>query len=384
MNKRKICFVIYNRSNYGRLKPLLLLANKRKDIELQIILSSSSVLTRYGNLDQIIIKDGLKINYSFFSHIEGENNLSMTKSTGLIIIELSSILKKLNPDMIVTIGDRYETLATAICGSYMNIFLVHIQGGELTGSVDEKIRHAITKLSNLHLVNTIQAKKIICQLGENPKTVINVGCPSIDIIKKINFNKKLDLQKYNFGVGFKADLKKKYYVVLFHPNTELQDKNNIAIKNLLKIINYKGVQTIWLWPNNDAGSHYITSAIRVFREKNPENKINFYKNFEPEDYIKLIKDCSCLIGNSSSGIRESSYLGIPVVNIGDRQSNRERGNNVYDCSEQFEDILYAINRQDSKSIKSTKIYGTGNSSKLILKQLLKVKLQTIKFFNVQK
>src|SRR6056300_85441 len=149
MNKRKICFVIYNRSNYGRLKPLLLLANKRKDIELQIILSSSSILTRYGNLDQIIIKDGLKINYSFYSHIEGENNLSMTKSTGLIIIELSSILKKLNPDIIVTIGDRYEALATAVCGSYMNIFLVHIQGGELTGSVDEKIRHAITKLSNL-------------------------------------------------------------------------------------------------------------------------------------------------------------------------------------------------------------------------------------------
>ena len=129
--KKKICFVIYNRSNYGRLKPILLLANKNKNIDLQIIVSSSGVLSRYGNLDKIIIKDGLKINYSFFSHIEGENDLSMTKSTWLIIIELSSILKKLNPDILVTIGDRYETLATAICGSYMNIFLAHIQGGEL-------------------------------------------------------------------------------------------------------------------------------------------------------------------------------------------------------------------------------------------------------------
>ena len=164
----------------------------------------------------------------------------------------------------------------------------------------------------------------------------------------------------------------------------MKEKNIIAIKNLLKAIHKKNIQTVWLWPNNDAGSYHITSAIRTFREKNPNYKINFYKNFEPEDYIKLIKHCSCLIGNSSSGIRESSYLAVPVVNIGDRQSNRERGNNVYDCTEEYKDILHAINTQDGKKIRSSKIYGSGKSSSLIIKQLLKSKLHTIKFFNVQK
>lgn len=382
MNKKRICFVLYNRSNYGRLKPILQLAKLNPQIELQIVVSSSGVLSKYGNLRQILKKDKFKVNYFFYSHIEGENNFSMTKSTGLIIIELSSIFKQLSPHIVVTIGDRFETIATATCASYMNIYLAHIQGGELTGSIDEKIRHAVTKLSNLHLVSTKKSKQIVCQMGEDKKNVFNVGCPSVDIIKNLDFKKSVNLKKYGYGIGSRVNLKNKYYVVLLHPNTERKQQNKNIIKNLLKAINNKDIQTVWLWPNIDAGSDIITSEIRKFREIYPNNKINFYKNFETEDYLKLIKKCSCLIGNSSSGIRESSYLGIPVVNIGDRQSNRERGPNVLDCKDNYKSILNSINIQENNKFRSSKIYGDGNSSKKIINLLIKSPTKIIKKFNV--
>ena len=161
--KRKILFVIYNRSNYGRLKPILEKIKKSNYFELQIILTSSSVLNKYGDLANVIKKDGFKINYTFYSHIEGENNVTMTKSVSIIINDLTTAFKLLKPEMVVTIGDRYETMATGICASFLNIFLIHIQGGELTSSIDEKVRHSITKLSNLHLVCTNQAKNVIIQ-----------------------------------------------------------------------------------------------------------------------------------------------------------------------------------------------------------------------------
>ena len=165
---RIISIVIYNRSNYGRIKGLLGLLKKDKKISLKIVLASSSILKKYGSLDEILKKDGFKVDYKFYSHLEGENKYTMTKSSGLIILELSSILESIKPDIVVTIGDRYETLATAICASYMNICLVHIQGGELTGSIDEKVRHSVTKLSDYHFVATKREKKIVIQMGENP------------------------------------------------------------------------------------------------------------------------------------------------------------------------------------------------------------------------
>ena len=169
---------------------------------------------------------------------------------------------------------------------------------------------------------------------------------------------------------------------MLHPNTERSQQNKNIIKNLLKVINKKNIQTIWLWPNIDAGSDIITSEIRKFRELYPDNKINFYKNFETEDYLKLLKKCSCFIGNSSSGIRESSYLGIPVVNIGDRQSNRERGANVLDCKDNYKSILNSINLQENNIFRSSKIYGDGNSSKKIINILIKSSTKIIKKFNV--
>ena len=215
-------------------------------------------------------------------------------------------------------------------------------------------------------------------MGENPKHVFNVGCPSIDIIKKVNFKKKVDLSKYSHGLGYKLDLSKPYYVVLIHPVTTNYTKNLDLISTILKLINKLQDQIVWIWPNNDAGADLITKKIRSYREKNNNTKINFYTNLETEDYLNLIKNSKCLIGNSSSGIREGSYLAIPTVNIGNRQNLRERGNNVIDVEINSSKIIQAIKKITNKKIKKSKIYGNGNSIKKILKVLSSIKLDNKK------
>ena len=378
---KKICVVIVNRANYGRVRLLLKKIKKSKKLKLQIILASSTLLKNYGKLDEIIKKDGLKVDKKFFNHISGENNETMAKSVGLLTIELSSVFYDLKPDLVLTIADRYETLATATAASYMNICVAHLQGGELTGSIDESVRHAVTKLSHIHLTCTNNSRKRVIQMGENPKKVFNVGCPSIDQIRNINFKKKFSLTKYKFGVGYKVDLKKKYLVVMLHPITNNEQETVQNIKNTFASILKINMQCIWFWPNIDAGSNKISNYIRSFRENNPNNKINFYTNFETEDFLKLIKNADCLIGNSSSGIREGSYLQVPVVNIGSRQDNRERGDNVLDTKNTKKSIYNSIIRQlNRKRIKINNIYGNGNSSQKILNIINKVSLDINKKF----
>ena len=217
--KIKICFVIVNRANYGRVRLLLKKINKNPIFKLQLILCSSTVLYKYGDINEIIKKDGLKANFKIHSNFEGENLLSMTKSAGHLISDLSTCFDYLKPDMVVTIGDRFETIATAIASSYLNKFLIHIQGGELSGSIDDSIRHAVTKFSHLHLAATNQSRNNIIQMGENPKNVYNVGCPSIDEISKINFKKKVNLldKAYGGGTGNLVDIKKKISCLFSSP-----------------------------------------------------------------------------------------------------------------------------------------------------------------------
>lgn len=375
--KKKLTFVIVNRANYARIRILLINLKKSKKFKIDIILVSSPLLKKYGDLEKNIIKDGLQVTSKFFTHIEGENLITMTKSTGLLLLELSSAFESINPDIVFLVGDRYEVLAAAIAANYMNIFLVHLQGGELTGSVDENVRHSVTKLSHLHFVNTKKAKKIVEQLGENPKMVFNVGCPSIDYIKEINFNKiKI---KQPFGIGSQIDLEKPYFVFLIHPVTTKYIENNQLINEMIELAKILDDQIIWIWPNNDAGANFMTKKIRAFREKfNP--KINFVVNFDSISYLKLIKNCKCLIGNSSSAIREGSYLGIKAVNVGDRQQQREQAKNIINAKPNYKDIYRSIKIISTRNIKKSNLYGNGNSVSQIIKILGKINLNVIKKF----
>ena len=184
MKKRKICVVINNRANYARIKSVLIEIKKNKKLDLRIVLGSSAILQRYGEVSEIIKRDGFKINNTVYTLLEGENLLTMSKSTGISIMEFASIFGEMKPDIVVVIADRYETLAAAVAASYMNIVLVHTQGGEVTGSIDESVRHATTKLAHIHFPASLKSKKHIIRMGEDPNKVFLVGCPSLDLINK--------------------------------------------------------------------------------------------------------------------------------------------------------------------------------------------------------
>ena len=210
--KKKICFVIASRANYGRVKSVIIRFKKSKEFVIQVVLAASALLERYGDLKKILKKDKIKIDREAYLVVEGETPYTMAKSTGVAIMELSSIFNDLKPDFVFTVGDRYETIATAISASYMNIILVHIQGGEVTGSIDESVRHSITKLSHIHFPATEKAKRNITKMGEDKRFVFNVGCPSFDLFKnKINIKK---INTFLNGVGSKIDLKNKYNLVI--------------------------------------------------------------------------------------------------------------------------------------------------------------------------
>jgi len=310
--------------------------------------------------------------------LEGENLVTAAKSTGLGIVELATVFDNLKPDVVISVADRYETIATAIAAAYSNIPLAHVQGGEVTGSIDEKVRHAVTKLADLHFVSNEDAAQRVMKMGEEPSKVFNTGCPSIDLTAEVSHSDNRWFNPFVLdykGVGEPFDSHGKYLVVMQHPvTTEYEDSLN-QIEQTLMAIKDLDIPTFWFWPNVDAGSDKISKGIRVFREKNHVPFIYFFKNMEPDDFLKLLINSQCLIGNSSAGIRECSYLGIPVVNVGKRQQGRMRGQNVIDVNYVKEEITSAVKTQLAKGRYPTAdIYGSGNAGEKIADLLASVDL----------
>jgi len=368
MIKKKICVVVTARPSYSRIKTALTAIKNHPKLELQLVIAGSALLGRYGNAVDYIEKDGFNVNEKVFMVLEGENPTAMAKTTGLGVMELSNVFYKLQPDAVVTIADRFETIATSIAASYQNIPLIHIQGGEVTGNIDEKVRHANTKLADLHLVASEGAKQRVIRMGENPEMVFNTGCPSIDLADEIKNNPTLDfnpIKKYG-GVGEQINWEDGYLVVMQHPvTTEYKSAREDVLKTLEAVYELN-IPTFWFWPNVDAGSDGTSSGIRTFRELRQPKNIHFFKNMEPNDFLRLLVNSKCLVGNSSVGIRECSYLGVPTVNIGTRQNKRERGSNVLDVDYNKDLIKAAIlNRIETDTIKQENIYGEGNSGKKI-------------------
>ena len=268
MKKRKICVVVTARPSYSRVKSALTAIKQHPKLELQLVIAGSALLGRYGNAVDFIEKDGFEIAEKVFMVLEGENVTSMAKTTGLGIMELANVIFKLQPDAVVTIADRFETIATSIAAAYQNIPLVHLQGGEVTGNIDEKVRHANTKLADIHLVASEDAKKRVLKMGEDPTKVFNTGCPSIDLAKEIKETSSLDfdpIKKYG-GVGNDIDWKDGYLVVMQHPVTSEYASSRKDVEETLKAIHELNIPTFWSWPNIDAGSDGTSNGIRSFRE----------------------------------------------------------------------------------------------------------------------
>lgn len=376
--KRKICVVVTARPSYSRIKTALQAIKNHPDLELQLVIAASALLDRYGSAVKVIENDGFEIAAKVFNVLEGENLAAAAKTTGIGILELSSVFENIKPDIVVTIADRFETMATAIAASYMNIPLAHIQGGEVTGNIDEKVRHAITKLSDYHLVASQSAYDRVVKLGENKAFVYNTGCPSIDLAQEVLYNPSFDFdvfEKYG-GTGKKQDLSNGYLVVMQHPVTTEHEQSREHIDITLKAIHELNKPILWFWPNVDAGADGTSKGIRVFRENADTSNFHFFKNMEPQDFLRLLKNAECLIGNSSVGIRECAFLGVPVVNIGSRQAGRDRGANVMDVDYNKEQIKEAILTQIKNGHQQKdSIYGDGTAGKKIADLLASVPLQ---------
>lgn len=376
--KRKVCVVVTARPSYSRIKTALTAIQEHPDLELQLVVAASALLERYGSAVRYIENDGFEIAHRVYMVLEGENLTSMAKTTGLGMLEVATVLDNLKPDVVVTIADRYETIATAIAAAYMNIPVAHVQGGEVTGSIDEKVRHAVTKLSDLHFVATEMAAERVIKMGEDPSTVFVTGCPSIDLAAEILENPELDFnpfEKYG-GVGEEVDLSNGYLVVMQHPVTTEYTQARDHITETLHAVHEMNMPTLWFWPNVDAGSDGTSNGIRRFRELYAPDNIHFFKNMEPNDFLRLIYNGHCLIGNSSVGIREASFLGIPVVNIGSRQAGRERGKNVIDVGYRRQDIVGAISHHlQNGHYSPEQTYGDGRAGENIAQLLSQVTLR---------
>ena len=368
MPKRKICVVVTARPSYSRIRTALRAIEQHPQLELQLVVAASALLERYGNAIQAIERDGFPIKARVYMVVEGENLVTSAKSTGLGLVELATVFDNLSPDAVVTIADRYETLANAVAASYMNIPVVHVQGGEVTGSIDEKVRHAVTKLSNLHLVSTKVAAERVLKLGEEPDTVVVTGCPSIDIAAEVAAQPALDFDpfvKYG-GVGPQTDLSKGYLVVMQHPVTTEYEEARQQVDETLYAVTAIGLPVLWFWPNVDAGSDGTSKGIRVFREREKPENLHLFRNMFPEDFLRVLVHSTAIVGNSSVAIRECSFLGVPAVNIGSRQLGRERGNNVIDVPHDRRAIAAAIGEHMRRGRPAADhLYGDGRAGERI-------------------
>jgi len=378
--KRKICVVVTARPSYSRVKTALKAIKEHPGLELQLVIAASALLERYGSTIKYIEEDGFRVSAKVYMVMEGENPVTMAKTTGLGLVELATVFDNLRPDAVVTIADRYETIATAITASYMNIPVVHIQGGEVTGSIDEKVRHAVTKLANIHFVSTEMAAQRVIKMGEDPKTVFMTGCPSIDIADELKMESSLDFdifKKYG-GVGANIDLSKGYLVVMQHPVTTEHELARKHVTETLHAVNEINMPALWFWPNVDAGSDGTSKGIRSFRENVQPANIHFFKNMKSLDFLKVLYHSKGIIGNSSVAIRECSYLGVPAVNIGTRQMGRERGENVIDVDYDRLQIKKAINAHlDNGRRPACKLYGDGKAGVRIAELLSSIDISCI-------
>lgn len=382
--RRKVCVAINSRANYGRIKSVLQAIRENPKLELQLIVGASGLLQRFGSVVDVMRKDGFEPTATVYSIVEGETPTTMAKSTGLAIMELATQFENLKPDVVITVADRFETIATAIAASYMNIPVAHTQGGEVTGSIDESVRHAVTKLSHLHFPATELAREYVIRMGEDPSTVHFTGCPAIDAIASLDLSTPGDIFTRYRGVGADLDPSEPYIVVLQHPVTTEYGHGLQQIEETLHAVHKIGMQTAWLWPNVDAGSDDVSKGIRRFREINQPKKMHFYINFAVEDYARLINNAACLAGNSSSALREGAFLGVPAVNIGTRQAGREHGPNVVHAPYDRNAIETAIRKQIAHGrYPGSKMFGDGRAGERIARILGEADLKVQKQLSYQ-
>lgn len=424
MNRRKICIVTTNRADYGRLKPVMELIQKDPRLELQVVVGTplffdhllwclrhgepvslwqslpwylkARLKTIFGQdrevarleyFTKLLSQEGFPIHARIPMFLEGGNPRIMTKISGFCLLGLPDIFAKLKPDIVFVNGDRFEILPVALATVSSNILLAHLEGGDVSGTIDESIRHATTKLAHFHFPATQKSAERILAMGENPKHIFVAGSPVIDTISRLNLSLDNSVYERNgFRGGEKIDFTNPFLLVLQHPVTTRYKENQADTKELIAAVEQAPVQKLFLAPNIDAGSDGVSVALRAYREKRP-SRTAFLKSLIPEDYYKVFAGAAVVVGNSSSFLREGAFLGIPAVIVGDRQQNRERGKNVIEVVAKKEDILSAIQQQMAHGkYEKDLLFGDGGASSRILDVLTNIDLKTTllqkKFYEV--
>ena len=373
MTKKKILLVTERRADYTKLRPILEEISKSNKLEYRLVVTGSHLLKEYGHTIDEIKKDGFKITttFSMYKKYRKDNGAEMTRSFGYAVIKLSDIIEKIKPDLILTGFDIGGNFAAAIIGAHMNIVVAHFEGGEITGTIDDSIRHAITKFSHIHFTSNEDATKRLKKMGENPKYIYTVGNTSLDGIKKMkNISKSVLEKKYNIN------LTKPLLIILQHTVTSEIKNIQKNIINTINAIKESDHQSIMIYGNADAGSQKIINIIK-------NSNIKQYQTIPYQDYINLLKYASVLIGNSSSGIIEAPFLHISSINIGTRQEGRLRSDSIIDVPYDKIKIKKAIKKaiEDVNFRKKVKLCknmnGDGNSAKKIIRILEKMNLEKI-------
>lgn len=368
---KKIMVVTGSRGEWGYIRPILHLIDQRDDVEYVLVVTNMHLLPAYGNSYKEIENDGFKIHYKVNMSLDGYSHITQAKSLGVFLSSMPDIIENEKPDWILLAGDRGEQLMGAIAGAYTYTPVAHIQAGELSGNIDGMTRHAIGKLAHLHFAANQDAADRLIKLGEEEFRVHNVGAPQIDEMVNAQYSTIEEIEK-----KMCVNLQEGYILGVMHPVTEEADKAGKQAEIFIKALNYFECSKIIILPNNDAGSKEVKRAIERFRE----GEYYMYANLKREDYLGLLKNAKCIVGNSSSGLLEAPTFKIPAVNIGRRQNLRFRGNNVIDVLFEEREIIEAIRKAISKDFHDyldkncENPYGDGHSSERILDLLMNTRI----------
>jgi UDP-hydrolysing UDP-N-acetyl-D-glucosamine 2-epimerase len=371
--QRKVCVVLVDRANYGRLKPVMRAISDHPALKLQVIAAGTMVLERFGLPVRLVREDGFPVHGEIYIELEGSNPATMARSVGIGLVEFAHEFRRLEPDLVLLIGDRYETLSAAIAAAYMNLCIAHIQGGEVSGSIDESARHAITKFAHFHFPSTERSAEYVIRMGEDPQTVLAVGCPSSDIARGLD--RTLAPEVINSrGSGAWIDPAEGFLQVVFHPTTTEYGGECRQMEELLTALDGLAHQVVLFWPNIDAGADHVSKTIRRFRDRARPGWLRTLINLPPEDYMKVLANADCAVGNSSSFVRDAGYFGTPVVLVGNRQEGREADEHVVRVAPRAAEIASAVRTQLAHGrYAPSSLYGDGCVSERIADALARLR-----------
>lgn len=360
MNKRRILFLTGTRADFGKLKSLIKITKESPLFDVHIFATGMHMHHKYGYTVLEIEKSGFDKVYKFINYTtESSMDLTLAKT----IDGLSAYVKEERPDLLVVHGDRVEALAGAITGALNNILVAHIEGGEVSGTIDELIRHAVTKMSHIHFVSNAIARKRLLQMGERGASIYEIGSPDVDVMFSHNLPSLEEVKAY-YEIPFSE-----YGVAMFHPVTTELELMEYAANEFVRAIINSNSNFIVIYPNNDLGSNFIIKAYEKLKG-NPRFRI--FPSLRFEYFLRLLKHSHFIIGNSSAGIREAPYYGIPSINIGTRQQNRALNEEIINVSYEYEEILSALqSEQLNQKYTPVNLFGAGKSDQLFLETLLK-------------